>query len=227
MSAYTDHKDAFDSDTGLWTVQTTNGSSSISGGGRHFDKTSDAWNQTGMFYPTTKAWNYGDAVEVQFQMDEATAGNTYLKIGWRNNPTPALSDSGEVGAYIYSDGGVLKAHGSSSGVCVDLTRNEAMVAGETYTMKWSVALVTGFMKVQIKGGVFGSEYVDLTGTTALDVVVLYTNVSFMFLPYSTDSGFSVLNYEWYDSAGPDPAPGGDDPSGHDLPCQMCNSQGWF
>lgn len=161
MASYTNQKDHFTSDSGLWTDKTTSVSISFAGGKKVFDKTADTW-VSGHHFGALKAFTKGDGIIYKFVWDELNATDTYHVVALSTGVTPDYSGSG-YGIYWYPDANV-KAHGQDGGGIASVRSNPAgtPAQGDIILVRFSCALATGFVDVDIKGG----PYADWTNCVA-------------------------------------------------------------
>lgn len=200
MAYYANQKDAFTTDSGLWTVSTTNGSSAISAGTRTFDKTSDAWSETGMVRAVRRVPNKGDIAFCTVTLTEATTTNTYQIAAFANSGT--LGNVSLLGPYFYPDGGQHRAHGQASGSGTEHNPAINLSPGDQFNLLWFYDGTTGYGDVKAIGGPFSVLTALVTGTA--DLTTVATDLAFVINIYSTDSGMSITRYGWCDSAGPTP-----------------------
>ena len=207
MPPYSNQYDNYLTDSDLWTYSTTNGSRTLFPGYVSIQKTGGSvnWNETGAVFIAGSQFVKNDALFLDFSLDDLSTDpfdGTYLQIYLRQSAT--LSDATPIGVYLYPDGGGIKIHGNTSGVATDLTVGTNMVQGERYRLAFLIDAVTGGLDIRIKGGVFGSSYVNVANQNGVDATA-YNNLHLQVNLYSIHSDCSLFGYIWCSSQDPAPA----------------------
>lgn len=204
MASYANQKDSFDTDSGLWTLSTTNGESVLGGGERSFAKTSGsfAMDQTGMSKSDSRVFAKGDGLIVSLRPnqdpDHDTLSAAYLRA------STSLSWSNPVGIAFYEFGGSKIVLVGTSGLGAD-TNKVGWQVGEILQVRFDCDPDTGFLDIFIRGGGTWTDWeqccvgaVDVTASGGAYPLSFQVNVG------GQTNGISILDYQWYNADGPDP-----------------------